>query len=345
MDFTRLNKQIDDYCEKECIMGVLRVTVHDQIIYKREFGVADIETGERFSDTSAFTFYSISKPLCMLGIMKLVDAGLVDLDVHPSVYLPEAKWFDKRITLRMMFHHTSGLPELREIPDFLAKTAGEPYSLAARKGISMLADYPMHFEPGTRGEYANVNIMTAALIIENVTGIPYAKYMEKEVFTPLKMERTVVDDPVMFIPNRVSGHNLDSGKLVKVPKSYGSMFGAGDIVGTADDLYRLNHAIKYKLLISEDAWNAVLTPSPLSKMGLGCTITQWHGKHRITHNGGASGFRTLHVQLPDDDFDVIFLSNSGFGNARNDILEMIHDACYGSDQPLGDTFEMDKGYI
>ncbi len=345
MDFTKLDQQIDDYCEKESIMGVLRVRVRDKLVYKKDIGVANIETGEKFTDKSAFTFYSISKPFCILGIMKLVDAGLVDLDAHPSVYLPEAKWFDKRITLRMMFHHTSGLPEFREIPDFYQQATSGEYSYVAREALIKLEKCPMHFEPGTQGEYANINILPAALIIENITGIPYSKYMEKEVFTPLGMERTVVDNPNLYIPNRVSGHDLVDGKLVRVPKGFGSMFGAGDIVGTADDLYRLNHAIKHKLLVSEKAWEAILTPSPLNWFGLGCAIVDWHKKHRIQHNGGSSGFRTLHVQLPDDDFDLIFLSNCGFGNARADILEMVHEAFYGDGTPIGEIVEMDKGYI
>ena len=80
-------------------------------------------------------------------------------------------------------------------------------------------------------------------------------------------------------------------------------------------------------------------------MGLGCNVRQWHGKKRITHNGGSRGFRTLHIQLPEDDFDIIILSNSGFGDARGDISEMVHDAYYGNEDKTKAVFEMDKGYI
>ena len=80
-------------------------------------------------------------------------------------------------------------------------------------------------------------------------------------------------------------------------------------------------------------------------MGKGCTITQWHGKHRITHNGGHTGFRTLHVQLPEEDFDLIFLSNSGYGDARNAISEMVYRAFYGDPAEEGAALAMDRGYI
>ncbi len=79
-------------------------------------------------------------------------------------------------------------------------------------------------------------------------------------------------------------------------------------------------------------------------MGMGCTISSWHGKHRITHNGGHTGFRTLHIQLPEDDFDIILLSNCGFGDARNAFSEAIHDAWYGTGHGESTKIEMDKEY-
>ena len=89
-----------------------------------------------------------------------------------------------------------------------------------------------------------------------------------------------------------------------------------------------------------------MTPSPINHMGLGCTITRWHEKYRITHNGGFLGFRTYHVQLPEDDLDIILLSNLGSGeDIRTKIAEGVYDAFYGSDELKSDSVEMDKGYI
>jgi hypothetical protein len=123
------------------------------------------------------------------------------------------------------------------------------------------------------------------------------------------------------------------------------MLGAGDILGTVDDVYCLNTAYKNKLLLSDKTWEEIVLPCELNSMGLGNTIFTWHGKRRINHNGGHLGFRTLHVQLPEDDFDIILLSNSGYGDARNVIAEMVYTAFYGDDGSLGERVEMDKGYL
>ena len=110
-------------------------------------------------------------------------------------------------------------------------------------------------------------------------------------------------------------------------------------------MFALARAIKHRLLLKEETWKQVLTPSTISPFGMGCTVSEWHGKKRITHNGGHTGFRTLHIYLPDEDFDIIFLSNSGYGNARADISEMIFQTFFSSDDTLTVQPEMDKGYI
>ena len=211
--------------------------------------------------------------------------------------------------------------------------------------MKLLHELPLRFDPGTGGWYANVNIMTPALIIERVTGRDFADYMRDEVFAPMGMTSTLVDEPGRDVPGRVTGYELDDkGEMVPTAPIYGWMKGAGDLIGTVDDVYCLNKAIKHRKVLRPETWEMALTPDPHSSMGMGCTVTEWHGKHRITHNGGHKGFRTFHVQLPDDDFDVIILSNSGYGDARNAITEIVHDEFYGEDKNLGYIPEWDRGF-
>ena len=345
MSFAELDRQITEYCEANHIFGTLRVTLKDNIIYEQSFGFADFERKESFSDNSMFTLYSLSKPFCAIGLLKLRDKGLVDIDCHPSKYVPEADGFDENVTVRHLLHHTSGLPDFEQTTEFKEKY--EPgYSKYVREHLRLLTEYPSDFAPGSGGKYANINFVLCALIIENVSGMPYSEYMKKKVFEPLGMRNAVIDDENTVIPRRVKGYELSEGEMTEVEKSHNWLFGAGDIAATVDDVYCLNKAIKNGLLLSRETWQEVLTPSPVNSMGMGCTVTDWHGKKRITHNGGHIGFRTLHVQLPEDDFDIILLSNSGFGNARYDLSEMVYSHFYSnSDCKITNDIQMDKGYI
>ena len=214
-----------------------------------------------------------------------------------------------------------------------------------RKQLKELSLYPMVFTPGTGAMYANINFIICALIIENVSGMRYGDYMEKEVFEPLGMLYARVDREGMKLDNRVRGHQLKDDRIIGIDRTIDWMFGAGDIVGTLDDVYCLNKAIKHQLLLKPETWKEILTPSPIHPMGFGCSISTWHGKQRITHNGGSLGFRTLHIQLPKEDFDIIYLSNSEWGDARSDYAEAIYDAFFGPDDSLRENVNMDKGYI
>lgn len=330
------------YTAETPFSGNIRITSHGKIVYQKSFGYADMEKEIPLTGDSLFTLYSLSKPFCAIGLMHLAERGLVDIDAHPGKYVPEAAGMHPDVTIRHLLHHTSGLPDFEQNKDFCSTYA--PAATAdTRKHLSLLCSYPGYFAPGTDARYCNVNFVLCALIIENVSGMAYRDYMQKTVFDPLGMKTAVVSDETMVIPHRVQGYALADGQMYPVAQSYNWLFGAGDILATLDDVYCLRDAILQKKLLRPETWETVLTPSPLNSMGMGCTITNWHGKHRITHNGGHMGFRTLHILLPEDDFDIILLSNCGFGDARNYFAEAIYEAWYGKGG-AGEAVPMDTGY-
>lgn len=340
----KLDRFIDEYYKNNKNSGYLRITSEDKIIYEKFIGFADIENKIPFTKDSMFTFYSLTKPFCAIGLLKLKDKNLVDIDCHPAKYIPEAAGFDERVTIRQMLHHISGLPDFVQTAKLNEKNmTGTPEQI--REQLKDLSKYPMVFEPGTEGMYANINYILCALIIENVSGMKYDYYMQKEVFEPLGMNTAQVDNKDLVINNRVKGYAIQGNNIVEVDKDTDWMFGAGDIIGTADDVYCLNKAIKHKLLLKPETWEEALTPTDIFPMGMGCMIFDWHGKKRINHNGGSEGFRTLHVQIPEDDFDIILLSNSGWGEARDDFAEAIYEFWYGDNTDAGKKVKMDAGYI
>ncbi len=345
MNTIALRQEIQAYCEKEQLFGMLRVTHRDKILLEESFGYADITPKAPFSEKSMFTLYSMSKPFCAIGIMLLKEQGLVDLDAHPGDYLPEAKGFDPRVTVRQLLQHTSGIPDFAPKDGYMQEYA-PGYAHKCREHLALLSRYPQFFEPGCGERYSNAGYIICALIIEKLSGMPYADYMRQKVFDPLGMKTAVVDNERLEIPHRVQGHILVDGKATPTPKSHDWMLGGGDMVGTVDDVYCLNKAIKHQLLLTPESWEEILTPSPLNKKGLGCTVTTKNGKASILHNGGSTGFRTMHIQIPADDFDFILLSNSGYcDSGRITLYKIIKAAFYNVNTESETLPEMDKGYI
>lgn len=344
MDFqTKMDGFIRDFVERENYAGSLRITLKDQIIYERQMGLADREGGIPFTEDSAFTFYSMSKPFCAIGLLRLCDEGLVELDAHPGRYLPEAEGFDSRVTLAMMLNHISGVPDCFRETDF-REAFGPATPDRMREAVKLISSRPSYFEPGTGDCYANINYTVPALIIENVSGMPYAEYMKKRVFEPLGATALQVDMVDAVIPNRVQGYaKSPEGTIVRADRSLDWMMGGGDLIGRVEDVYCLNRAIKYRMLLSESAWKRVLTPSPLNQMGFGCTLKLRNGRLRITHNGGHTGFRTYHIQYPEEDLDLILLSNCGWGKLREHFEQALFEFYFN--EKAEDATPMDVGYI
>ncbi|MBR3837244.1 MAG: beta-lactamase family protein [Clostridia bacterium] len=339
----KLHRAICEYCDANRITGSLRITRGETVLYREDFGFACRETGERFTPLSRFTYYSMSKPFCAFGFLKLADAGLVSLDEHPGRVIPQLRGLYPAVTFRHMLHHVSGLPDFAK-DEILPMTEAAADGDALRAQLPLLKDIPLAFEPGTQGNYCNMNFNLPALAIENLTGMKYSEYLKKEVLLPLGMTHTLVDRPGLAVPHRVQGYLLQGGKVTPTPRRTSWMLGAGDLVGTLEDAGALRRAVKEKLLLKPETWEQVLTPSPLNQMGMGCKVRRWHGKLEVRHNGGSTGFRTLHMFLPEDDTDILFFSNSGWGDARKDITELIHTHLYGSDG-TEDSTPMDTGYL
>ena len=345
MDRKLLDGQVSRICEQERFSGVIRVTYQDRICYEKSFGYANREQMLPFTEDSRFTLYSLSKPFCAIGLLLLTDQGLVDLDAHPGAYVPEAGGFDPRVTIRHMLHHTSGMPDFLMIPEFKENPPAD-HRENIRKYVQALSKYPQAFVPGTQDLYSNINFTLSALIIENVSGLPYPEYMDQRVFRPLGASTLTVDREGLALPNRVQGYRLsDSGQIEPTEKCHSWMLGGGDLVGRVEDVYCLHKAVKHRLLLKPETWEQVLTPDPVSSKGMGCTVTQWHGLTRITHNGGHRGFRSFHIHLPQEELDLILLSNAGYGKARQEVAEAVYRAFFDADAQAEKAMTLDYGLV
>ena len=169
MNLVKLDRRISDYCEENHIMGMLRITLKDDIIFEKSFGYANVEEKNPFASDTLFNFYSLSKPFCAIGLLLLKDKGLVDLDAHPGVYLEEARGFDSRITIRHLLYHISGMPDFYDHPD-LMKHLGHGYPHEVKEQLKYLWQYDNDYMPGTSGNYNNLNFIILALITEAVSG-------------------------------------------------------------------------------------------------------------------------------------------------------------------------------
>jgi CubicO group peptidase (beta-lactamase class C family) len=146
--------------------------------------------GDPVDESTPFLWGSVAKPVTATAAMTLVEDGLLDLDEPIVTYLPDFALADQahadRITMRHVLQQTTGIPEGTGITDRYDQR-DDPYGEA----VADLADVEPFAEPGETFEYASANYVVAGAVIEAVTGVPYAEYLEAAVLGPIGMDDAV----------------------------------------------------------------------------------------------------------------------------------------------------------
>ena len=180
--------------------AVALVADKDKVLSIETVGFADIAAGKPMREDSIFWIASQSKPMTATAVMMLVDEGRIALDDPVEKYLPEFRGQmvvaekddahtllrkpSRPITLRDALSHMSGLPF--NTPIEWPTLDGLPLAAAVRS----YAMAPLQWEPGTRYQYSNAGINTAARVIEVVAKMPYEEFMQRRLFEPLGMKET-----------------------------------------------------------------------------------------------------------------------------------------------------------
>ena len=174
--------------DKEVAGTVTLVANAKELKHLHASGFADIKQNQPLTEDSIFWIASMSKPVTGVCVMILVDEGKLSLDSPISEYLPEMKSLKSpdgssaRITLRHLMTHTSGMAELAEGEVYTAKTLAEAAERYSK--VKVL------FAPGSKWQYSQTGINTAARIVEVVSGKTFDKFLEERVCKPLGMKDT-----------------------------------------------------------------------------------------------------------------------------------------------------------
>ena len=145
----------------------------------RGFGFADVDRKVPITPNAVFHIASVSKNIEAAVVLKLVEEGRLSLDEDITKYVAEAPTQGKRVTVRQLLNHTSGIHSFTSIPD---AEANESREMSHAEVLALVKDQPFDFEPGTSWRYSNTGFYLVGMAIERVTGMPYAEYVRERVF-------------------------------------------------------------------------------------------------------------------------------------------------------------------
>lgn len=322
MFIAHLDKRIPNLMEKYSIPGVNTAIVREgEIVWSKAYGYADIDAGREMTTDTYLRVESISKSVTAWGVMKLVEQDKIDLDASISQYLPEwsfpeSKFPGQNITVRQLLSHRAGL----SLGDFTQRYSPE-------QQIPSLKDYllkeaVLQQEPGVSFSYSNIGFELLELLIEEVTGQDFEKYMEGEILTPLGMNNSSFVWSQEFHPAVPYGYDL-KGKAVPVYIYPGK--GSGGLFATVEDIAAFVAAgmpnfSKSNQVLSTQSINKLYTSEAenlgvysivFDSYGLGYYIEKLsEGNIAVSHGGQGAGWMTHFHSVPEIGDGIVILTNS-----------------------------------
>jgi D-alanyl-D-alanine carboxypeptidase len=295
--------------------ATLMVMRNGKVSFVRAFGVRDVERSLPVRTDTFFEIGSITKQFTAASIMRLQEAGKLEIDRPLSDYLPDAP-HAKEITLRQLLTHTSGLHDYFDGPPAqVDRLAAKPISY--RDLIARVAALPLDFPPGSKWSYSNTGYLLLGKIIETVSGESYRTYLQHHIFDPLNMKDTYTMADEGRLSNMAIGYRHAGGKRERAPFLDPSWGGAaGFLVTTMGDLAKWDAALRGGKIVSMSSYRQMTTPFMTTKngsadYGLGLFIDSVYGQPRIGHTGGSQGFTTADEYFPRQGVRIVAFTNLG----------------------------------
>ncbi|WP_267875582.1 serine hydrolase domain-containing protein [Duganella radicis] len=292
--------------------AVLLVIKDGHVLFRKAYGEADVLTHTPLSPDMAMPIGSMTKQFTAVAVMLLAESGKLSVGDPITRYLPTYPTHGKTITIENLLTHTSGIPDYVTTPDWPSNMGHE---VSTQGLLDTISQRPLDFEPGAKYDYSSSNYVLLGAIIEKVSGLPYAKFLEQRIFLPLGMKDTGYARRLRGNAALAAGHTLvESGFIHSPPVSPSQLSAAGGMLSTVDDLARWNKAIDAGRLLSAAGWKKVFTPyrprEGTSEYGYGFQIgDSWQSTMTIRHGGRVPGFESFAMRLPEQQMYVAVLSN------------------------------------
>jgi D-alanyl-D-alanine carboxypeptidase len=327
----RLQARLDELRRKLSIPGVsVAIVWDDGRSWLGVSGRADVAGRRPVTPDSGFALASISKTFTAAVVLQLVDEGRLALDA-PVAPMLRGYPLDRRITVRMLLDHTSGLPDFffnKRIDKALQSAPDETWTPALTWSY-VPKKRPV---PGTVWRYSNTNYLLLGELVEAVTGRSLAREVRDRLLDPLGLEDTwyqAVEQPRTSL---TSGYRLlpRSGggvRPVAVSKATTVMpfrsvitaaGGAGSLGGTAWDTARWMQALAGGGVLSEAMQQAMIGDAVATAAigaripyGLGIQVVTLNGHTAIGHSGRYLGYRNVVRYLPAEGVTIAVLTNQG----------------------------------
>jgi CubicO group peptidase (beta-lactamase class C family) len=288
--------------------------------FAKAYGMANLEYDIRNTPETIFEAGSVSKQFTAAAVLLLAREGKLALDDPIRQYIPEVPDFGAPLTIRHMLNHTSGLRDWGSV----AGIAGWPRTTRAYTHGHVLdiisRQKSLNFPSGTRYSYSNSGYNLAAMLVERVSGMPFARFTDERIFKPLKMTRTSWrDDYRRVVKGRATAYS-DSGGQYQTLMPFENVHGNGGLLTTVGDLLIWNHNFSSHVVGDAAFVREMEAPGRFNDgrthgYALGLMVGSRYGLPEVAHSGSTAGYTAHVTRFPEQQLSVAVLCNASSGGA------------------------------
>ena len=325
------------------IPGAAVVVLHrGKVVLERGYGLADLESKRAVDPrTTLWPFASITKVITATAVVQLAARGRLELgaDVNrylQSVHVPESR--SGPVTVANLLTHTDALDELpgRQVP---SRDKVLPLEQFLRNRLVRIGP------AGVVTRYGTYGVALAGVLIQDVSGLRYDQYVDRNIFAPLGMAHTSIEPPLRSDALIATPYSIDDGKVEKTAPEWYHTTPTSSLVSTADDMARFM-ALHLLTPLSQGTdrvlprnWvremarqHATIHPA-IPGWGYGWQLGDANGQRVIEHGGDIGGFASLMTLLPDQTFGLIVVNHFEGSSLRFKLKQAILDRYFPEWRP------------
>ncbi|MBW3656297.1 MAG: beta-lactamase family protein [Gemmatimonadetes bacterium] len=297
-----------------CAVGVAE---NGRTVLARAYGMANLEHDVPNTPETVFEAGSVSKQFTAAAVVLLAARGALSLEDDVRRHVPEVPDYGRTITLRHLLNHTSGLRDWGAVQEIAGWPRGTRVHSHAHVLDIVSRQRSLNFPPSTEYSYSNTGYNLLAVVVERVSGVPFAEFSRREIFGPLGMTRTEWrDDFTRVVKHRaVAYQRRDSAYHQQMP--FENVHGNGGLLTTVGDLLAWNQALatdRFPGLRAEMERQGVLEGGRRIEYALGLRVAPYRGLPEVSHSGATAGYRAYLTRFPAQGLSVALLCNRADAN-------------------------------
>ena len=307
-----------------CAVAVIK---NGELVFKRGYGMSNLEYNVPITPSSVFHIASESKQFVAFCMLLLEQQGKLSIDDDIRKYLDYVPDFGKKITIRQLIHHTSGL---RDQWQLLANAGWQLDDVITQDHVIKLVSKQqrLNFDPGEEHLYCNTGYTLMAEIVKKTSGLSLREYTDKYIFKPLEMNNTHFHDNYReLVPNRTYSYSPKGLKEYQHSVLSYSIVGATSLFTTVEDEAKWvmnydNGKVGGKELLERMYSLGVLNSGKKLTYAFALAIDDYKGWKRIGHGGSDAGYRTYTCRFPEQQLGIIVFSNFSNGNPNGAAMQI-----------------------